>query len=166
MNPESFRLLAKKPPAKFYNLAVKQKAEYQPTLKHRRWLGQRKQQPIEGAGSISRIETELPHRHGPEASIKDYTQRLQKVEGHLNSFYGNVVLKKHRWNARKARDEEYKLIANRLLGLMGGSLGTKREESKKVVIGVGLGKFSTKVRLSSLHESFQSFFVQKVSTLY
>ncbi|KAF9080156.1 hypothetical protein BGX29_005586, partial [Mortierella sp. GBA35] len=83
-------LMAKKPPTKFYNLAVKQNAVYQPTLKRRRWLEQRKQQSIEGSGSISRIETELPRRHGPEASIKDYAQSLQKVEGHLNSFYGNV----------------------------------------------------------------------------
>ncbi|KAG0195025.1 hypothetical protein BGX33_004499, partial [Mortierella sp. NVP41] len=35
-------LMAKKPPTRFYNLAVKQKAVYQPTLKHRRWLEQRK----------------------------------------------------------------------------------------------------------------------------
>ncbi|KAG0352180.1 hypothetical protein BGZ54_002909, partial [Gamsiella multidivaricata] len=50
---------------------------------------------------------------------------------------------------------------DRLLKLIGGSIGRKREEANKVVIEVGLGKFSTKARLSSLHESFQSYFVQK-----
>jgi hypothetical protein len=85
------------------------------------------------------------------------------VEADLDSFYGSVVLKKHKWNARKARTEEYRLIADRLLQLVGGSTGAKRDEDNKVVIDVGLGKFSSKIRLSSLHESFQSYFVQKVS---
>jgi hypothetical protein len=39
----------------------------------------------------------------------------------------------------------------------------KKDKDDKVVIGVGLGKFSSKTRLSSLHESFQSYFVQKVT---
>ncbi|KAI8596280.1 hypothetical protein EDD21DRAFT_408500, partial [Dissophora ornata] len=83
--------------------------------------------------------------------------QLQDTEMHLNEFYGNVILKKHKWSARKARDEEYQLIANRLLKLVDGSTGVKREESSKVVIGVGLGKFSTMSRLPPLHESFQPF---------
>lgn len=151
-------------PTKFHNLAVKQKAVYQPTLKHRRWLERRKEMSIYDSQSIAGIETGLSHRRGPGASMKGYVDSLQDVGVHLDAFYGNVVLKKHKWNARKARDEEYKLIANRLLQLVGGSLGAKREASNKVVIGVGLGKFSSKARLSSLHESFQSYFVQKVSS--
>ncbi|KAI1314437.1 hypothetical protein EDD11_002181 [Mortierella claussenii] len=121
--------------------------------------------PLDGSITISSIEFGLPHLCGPAASIKDYVDRLQDVEVHLNSFYGNVVMKKHKWNARKARDHEDKLIANRLLKQVGGSLGAKRDEKNKVIIGVGLGKFSTKTRLSSLHESFQSFFVQKAKSL-
>jgi len=152
-----------KPPPKYFNLACKQKAVYQPTFKHRRWLEQRKGQSREGGESISHIETCLPARRGPEASIKDYAARVEEVKDDLDSFYGSVVLKKHRWNARKARTEEYRLIANRLLQLVGGSLGARREIKDKVIIGVGLGQFSSKTRLSSLHESFQSYFVQKVS---
>ncbi|KAF9540708.1 hypothetical protein EC957_003892 [Mortierella hygrophila] len=72
-------------------------------------------------------------------------------------------LKKQKWNARKTRAEEYRLIADRLLQLVRGSTGAKRVEDNKVVIGVGLGRFPSKIRLSSLHESFQSYFVQKVS---
>ncbi|KAI8597232.1 hypothetical protein EDD21DRAFT_418911 [Dissophora ornata] len=142
---------------RFYNLAVKQKAVYQPTLKLRRWMEQRKDKAIYNSASISSIETNLPHLRGPEASIKEYVGKLKDVEAHLDSFYNsNMVLKKHRWNARKARDEEYLQIANRLFKLVGGSIGAKRKDSNKVVIGVGLGKFSTKTRLSSLHEPFQS----------
>ncbi|KAF9079119.1 hypothetical protein BGX23_005020, partial [Mortierella sp. AD031] len=169
-DPKSIKILgidlgqafaAEEPSPKFFNLAIKQKAVYQPIFKHRRWLERRKGQTVEGGASISQIETSLPSRRGPEASISNYTQREKEVEGRLDSFYGNVVLKKHKWNARKARAEEYRLIADRLLQLVGGSTGAKRDENNKVVIGVGLGKFSSKTRLSSLHESFQSYFVQK-----
>ncbi|KAG0252336.1 hypothetical protein BGZ95_006661 [Linnemannia exigua] len=153
---------AKESSPKFFNLAVKQKAVYQPTFKHRRWLEQRKERAAEGSVSISHIETSLPSRRGPEASISNYTQREREVEAELDSFYGNVVLKKHKWNAQKARAEEYILIADRLLQLVGGSTGAKRDEDNKVVICVGLGQFSSKIRLSSLHESFQSYFVQKM----
>jgi len=155
--------VAEKSSTKFYNLAVKQKAVYQPTLKYRRWMEQRKSVPLDDSRSISSIESNLPHLRGSAASIADYVDKLQDVETHLDSFYGNVVLKKHKWNAGKARDEEYKQIASRLLKQVGGSLGARRDDSNKVVIGVGLGQFSTKTRLSSLHESFQSYFVQKVS---
>ncbi|KAF9139634.1 hypothetical protein BG015_001956 [Linnemannia schmuckeri] len=148
---------------KFFNLAVKQKAVYQPTFKHRRWLEHRKEQAVEGGASIREIEASLPARHGPEANIDDYVRREREVEAELDSFYGNVVLKKHKWNASKARAQEYKLIANRLLQLVGGSTGAKRDKDNKVIIGVGLGKFSSKIRLSSLHESFQSYFVQMVA---
>jgi hypothetical protein len=148
---------------KFFNLAVKQKAVYQPTFKHRRWLEHRKQRSVDGSPSISQIESSLPPRHGSDASFGEYAQRVEELEEELQSFYGNPVLKKHKWNAQKARAEEYRLIANRLLQLVGGSMGAKREESNRVVIGVGLGKFSSKIRLSSLHESFQSYFVQRVS---
>lgn len=42
-------------------------------------------------------------------------------------------------------------------------MGAKRDKDNKVIIGIGLGQFSSKIRLSSLHESFQPYFVQKVS---
>ncbi|KAI8602095.1 hypothetical protein EDD21DRAFT_87667 [Dissophora ornata] len=157
-----------KPPTKSHNLAVKQKAVYQPTLKHSRWLEQRKGMLVDDSRSISSIESNLSHLRGSVANIKDYveTLQLQDTGMHLDEFYGNVVLKKHKWNARKARDEEYRLIANRLLKLVGGSTGAKRAEGNKVVIGVGLGKFSTKTRLFFLHDSFQSFFVQKIPWVY
>lgn len=155
--------MTESPSHKYYNLACKQKAVYQPTFKYRRWLEQRKGKPTEGGEFISHIESSLPHRHGPEASIRGYITREKEVEHDLGQFYGNVVLKKHKWNARKARMEEYRLIANRLLQLIGGTMGAKRDAENKVIIGIGLGQFSSKNRLSSLHESFKSYFVKKVS---
>lgn len=150
-------------PRTFHNLSVKQKAVYQPTLKHRRWLELRKRRAIDGAESVNSIETGLPPRHGPNARFVDHVRRVQEVESNLESFYASIVLRKHGWNARKARDKEYRLIADHLLGLVGGSTGAKRDEGNKVVIGIGLGQFSSRMRLSSLHGTFMSFFVQKVS---
>lgn len=40
-------------------------------------------------------------------------------------------------------------------------MGAKREDNNKVIIGVGFVRFSSKVRLSSLHESSQSYFVHE-----
>lgn len=42
-------------------------------------------------------------------------------------------------------------------------MGAKGNDTNKVVIGLGLGQFSSKMRLSSLYSSFQSYFVQKLS---
>ncbi|KAF9918725.1 hypothetical protein FBU30_011288 [Linnemannia zychae] len=117
--------------------------------------GTASQGDLRGGESINQIETSLPARIGSNASIAEYIAAEQKVKDQLSDFYGSVVLKKYLWNARKARDEEYRLIANRLLEMVGGSLGARRKQSNKVIIGVGLGTFS-KMRLSSLHGSFGS----------
>lgn len=44
--------------------------------------------------------------------IKKFVIDLEKDKAQLEGFYGNVVLKKHKWNAQKAKDEEYRIIAN------------------------------------------------------
>ncbi|KAF9079913.1 hypothetical protein BGX29_005847, partial [Mortierella sp. GBA35] len=59
--------ITKEPPIKFHNLAVNQKAVYQPMLKHRRWLQKKKDEPISENGSIASIEFDLPPRRGPDA---------------------------------------------------------------------------------------------------
>ncbi|KAF9944323.1 hypothetical protein BGZ65_012232, partial [Modicella reniformis] len=41
---------------------------------------------------------------------------------------------RHRWDARKARDEEYYRIAESLLKIVGETCGAKREDNIKVVI--------------------------------
>lgn len=97
---------------KFFNLAVKQKAIYQPTFKHQNWLEHRKGRALEGQASIAEIESKLPALRGSEVSIKKFVIDLEKNKVQLKGFYGNVVLKKHKWNAQKAKDEEYRIIAN------------------------------------------------------
>ncbi|GJJ76335.1 hypothetical protein EMPS_10900 [Entomortierella parvispora] len=57
------------------------------------------------------------------------------------------------------------MVANRLLELVGGSLGAKQEDGNKVIIGIGLGQFSSSMRLTTLHSSFETYFVQQARSL-
>ncbi|KAI8606491.1 hypothetical protein EDD21DRAFT_410132 [Dissophora ornata] len=71
----------------------------------------------------------------------------------------------HAWDARRALHEEFLVIADRLLKLVGGSIGAKRKEENMVIIALGLGKFGSSARLSSLHTAFFWFFVQLLRSL-
>ncbi|KAF9272046.1 hypothetical protein BGZ88_005271, partial [Linnemannia elongata] len=146
----------------FHNLMVKQKAVYQPTFKVLRWLNQRKKKPVKNDQSISSIERDLPASRGPDGSLTRYLNQLKDVESILSSFYTDMVLKKNQWNARRTRDEEFNLMATHLLSMIGGTLGARRDPNNKVIIGIGLGEFSTTSRLTSLHTVFAKYFVQLV----
>ncbi|KAF9348418.1 hypothetical protein BGX26_000173 [Mortierella sp. AD094] len=49
--------------------------------------------------------------------------------------------------------------------MVGGTPGQKRDEKNKVIIGIGLGEFSSTSRLSSLHTAFSAYFVQLARSL-
>ncbi|KAG0211194.1 hypothetical protein BGX28_008374 [Mortierella sp. GBA30] len=72
---------------------------------------------------------------------------------------------RHQWDARGAYKAEFFAITDSLLGMVGGSIGRRRDSENKVVIAVGLGDFKSKVGLGSVHTSFASFFVQKCRSL-
>ncbi|KAF9114686.1 hypothetical protein BGW39_003286, partial [Mortierella sp. 14UC] len=131
----------------FYNLAVKQKAVYQPTFRFRRWQETKKEVVPEGEEeSISSIESRLPPLHGSASSIVDHVGELQQVEERLKKFY-----------------MEYQAIAERLLGIVGGSLGRRLKDNDgddAILIGIGLGQFMSNSRLSSLHSSFLEYFIK------
>ncbi|KAF9403002.1 hypothetical protein BGX21_007611 [Mortierella sp. AD011] len=146
-------------------LAAKQKAVYQPILKFRRWFQNKKNEiPAGATDSISNIESNLPPLRGEGTSFESYYSELQKVQGELNAFYnGSMLFKKHQWDSNKAHKAEYAIITDRLLKLIGGSIGRQRDKDCEAVIGVGLGQFATKARLSSLHGSFLSYFVPRIN---
>ncbi|KAG9061323.1 hypothetical protein KI688_007301 [Linnemannia hyalina] len=152
----------------FLNLAVKQKAVYQPTFRFRRWLEDAMQEQVSVDGqqvSISDIESRLPPLKGQGSSVINYVQELKRVEECLQKFYagsGNLY-KRQKWDMERARDYEYQLIANRLPGIVGGSLGERYDPSNPVLIGVGLGNFSITSGLSALNSTFLSYFIQKVT---
>ncbi|KAF9536710.1 hypothetical protein EC957_009925, partial [Mortierella hygrophila] len=158
-----------KPP--FYNLAVKQKAVYQPVFRHRRWLEKEKTVIPEGEEeSVAQIETRLPPLRGQSASIINYVEELELVETRLKNFYAgdDNRYKKHGWDAERAKHAEYQALAERLLNVVGGSLGRRVEDNEDkdpILIGVGLGQFSSNSRLSSLHSTFLSYFITTVRSL-
>ncbi|KAF9189662.1 hypothetical protein BGZ51_009391 [Haplosporangium sp. Z 767] len=75
-----------------------QKAVYQPTFKHRRWMQDQKGiTPGDGMRSISDIETGLPSLRGKGAPFANYVEQVKGVKGQLDGFYnGNNRLKKHK----------------------------------------------------------------------
>ncbi|KAG0200251.1 hypothetical protein BGX33_011132 [Mortierella sp. NVP41] len=152
----------------FYNLAVKQKAVYQPQFRFRRWLESEKQAVLEDqTESVSALETKLPPVRGEDASVFKYAEEIEKVEKRLLEFYNgdNHRYKKHAWDAKRAKQAEYQTIADRLLGIIGGSIGRPKQDSEPVLIGIGLGQFSTKSGLSSLHSTFLEWFIQLARSL-
>ncbi|KAF8923515.1 hypothetical protein BGZ58_002852, partial [Dissophora ornata] len=152
----------------FFNLAVKAKAVYQPTLKFRRWTKSEKDNiPVGEDRSITDIETHLPPLRGPSASTIDYIKEVEQVEERLKAFYNGPdgKYKRNHWDMQRARHGEFQLIAHRLLGIVGGGLGILSDPSKPVIIGVGLGKFGTKSGLTSLHSTFLSYFVPLARSL-
>ncbi|KAF8931278.1 hypothetical protein BGZ58_007727 [Dissophora ornata] len=108
----------------------------------------------------------MPPLRGPKANLKEFLDHQDKYAIQLDNFYNHDALyKKYSWDAQKAKAEEFRRVADSLLKMIGGSIGARRKEDDKVIIGVGLGKFSSTTRLTSLHTSFQSFFVQKARSL-
>ena len=152
----------------FHNLAVNQKAIAQPTLKHRHWMEAQKMLVPPGATmSIQEIESALPPLRGEGASVITYVEELRKSEEQLDSFYNgnNHIFKSHGFDQSRAREEEFKAIANSILKELGGSIGAKRKAGKMVIIGIGLGQFASLIRLSSLHGTFFAYLMNLVSIL-
>jgi len=153
-------------PEKFYNFVVTQKALYQSILKNRRWIEKEKMKAgPNDTESIVDIESNLPPRTGEDSDVLKYLECLDRAITILDRFYnGNHHRFKRRgWDARKAFEAEFAVITDRILSVVGGSVSRKREDSCKVVIALGLGKFSSKTKLTSLHAAFMSYFVRKVT---
>ena len=58
-------------------------------------------------------------------------------------FYNYTNYWKHAWDSKICRQEEFTEVADGLLRMVGGSVGRPREEHQKVVIAVGLAKFTS-----------------------
>ncbi|KAG9321116.1 hypothetical protein KVV02_000698, partial [Mortierella alpina] len=99
---------------------------------------------------------------GPDKDQDD----SQKVAEHLDQIYNeDLSVLRHQWDQRRAHLGELQTITDRLLGMIGGSIGRHRNPKDKFVIAIGLGEFKSKSGLGSLHEKFASFFIQKCRSL-
>ena len=89
--------------------------------------------------------------HAIENRKFEYLNVLEQHHDRLDDFYNrdDMRFKWHGWDIRRAGDEEYKVIANRLLNLVGWSISAKCKDGNHVVIRIGLGQFSCKTGLNS-----------------
>jgi hypothetical protein len=161
------RVDSSEPP--FYNLAVKQKAMYQQVFRHRRWLESEKRLvPEVEERSVADIECRLPPLRVQSASIVNYVEELERVERRLKEFYAgdDNRFKKHEWDQKRAMQAEHQALSERLLNVVGGSLGRRVEDNEDkdpVLFAVGLGQFSSNSKLASLHSTFLSYFIRTVT---
>ena len=105
-------------------------------------------EPANRIVSIVDIETELAALRGGGADINEHLRQLETYHDDLDRFYNgdHHIFKEHKWDAKRAREEEYRRITDSLLRMVGGCIGAKREADNRVVIGIGLGDFSSSLR--------------------
>ncbi|KAF9919719.1 hypothetical protein FBU30_010621, partial [Linnemannia zychae] len=105
----------------YYNLTAKQKAVYQPTFKFRRWLEEKKRNPLITVGSrmeesssiqhdhalddlalqdketistVCDIESNIPPLRGPDANLVEYLKYREKYAAQLDQIYNKDALYK------------------------------------------------------------------------
>ncbi|KAG9320164.1 hypothetical protein KVV02_001784, partial [Mortierella alpina] len=126
----------------------------------------KKAQETSAGVTITEIEDNLPSLRGDDAHVEGYVSRVKDVEATLVKFYSDddrESWERHNFYLKKAFDEEFQVVANSLLkmvGMVGGTSSAPREENYKVLIAIGLGDFGSNNTLSSLHTSFKKYFVE------
>ncbi|KAF9271681.1 hypothetical protein BGZ68_003203, partial [Mortierella alpina] len=163
-SPTASEITCSKEAVVYHNMAVKSKAIYQPILKFRRWLNAGKNVENEGERSIQDIEARMPTMRGEQANFEVLTSYLSKHPGQLQEFYGRQY-QKHAWDSRRAMEAEFAAAVDQLLHMVGGSVAKKRRPDNHVLFGIGLGQFSTKSGLTSLHGSVGSYLVNLLRSL-
>lgn len=123
--------------------------------------------------SITEVEITLPPLHGEGANFEEYMKHRHAYEQPLSDFYSSNTFrfKKHKWDAKRAKDEEYRRITDSLLRMVGGSIGARTEEDNKVIIGIigiigiGSGQVFVKYQAFLFAWDLSSIFYAK-STVY
>ncbi|KAI8363131.1 hypothetical protein B0O80DRAFT_420925 [Mortierella sp. GBAus27b] len=92
-------------------------------------------------------------------SMEAYEEGLRNCAGVfqlLNGFYSSRSLKKLHWERMKAMRAEKDLAVHGALRMIRGTNG------RKAIFAYGDGKFNTRTKLSSMHETFKNYFVMKI----
>ncbi|KAG0002846.1 hypothetical protein BGZ79_002209 [Entomortierella chlamydospora] len=140
------------------NLAANRKALYQPRLKFRHLLENGKSRIVDG-DTIANIESNIPSFRAE--ARKSYEETLWNA---LNGFNNDPKMKhlRHDSDAGKAHRAEFALLTDMPLSMVGRAIEKKKKEfNKNVVIEIGLGRFGTNTRLTSLHSPFSAYFVSE-----
>jgi hypothetical protein len=153
---------------RYFDLVIKRRAVSQPMDKFTNWLEDQKKNTIgvSTGKNIADLESDLPALRGEGASFTAYVTARRQAETDLDQFYNHTNFWKHQWDARLGRQEEFEKVANGLLRMVGGSSGRPRRDDQKVVVAIGLAKFTSTHGPPSLNGSFEAFFTNKVSNSF
>lgn len=184
----SFCGLDPRKPTQVTNLHIKRAALYSPTLAHRRAMEQlkrqrptidapsdihpsvwTKKQPTPSSArqpcavvipSIQELEASLPSsRFESLSTYHAGMKQFHYVFEALSGFYGAKSIKKKSWEKRKSTRAEMDWAVNGALQIVSRLSSADR----KALIVYGDGRFNTRTKLTSLHESFKGYFFMKVN---
>ncbi|KAF9378618.1 hypothetical protein CPC16_011207, partial [Podila verticillata] len=147
-------------------LLVGQKALMQPSFKGRRDMQLRKEEyqltDSDHKGEVQELEQSIPPRKGvQDAEVSsNYLQKATAVHPRLHQYYNsNYWHRRTAWDMKKGKEGEYHVAIRSVLAMV------EDVPKEKVLFVIGLGKFGTKSKLTSLHGTFGSLFVKTLRSL-
>ncbi|KAF9545295.1 hypothetical protein EC957_011049, partial [Mortierella hygrophila] len=148
---------------RYFDLVVKRKAVSRPSDSFAGWLEDRKEFTTGSSTvrTIQDIETALPPLMGEGASFREYVAARRASEEDLDNFYNQTNFWKHKWDSEVCRQEEFCKVAEGLLKMIGGSVGRPRMPHQRVVIAIGLAKFTGARSLGYLVIGINEYFSSK-----
>ncbi|KAG9071286.1 hypothetical protein KI688_005497 [Linnemannia hyalina] len=153
---------------RYFDLVVKRKAVSRPSDSFAGWLEDRKEFTTGSSTgrAIQDIETALPPLMREGASFREYVAARRASEEDLDNFYNQTNFWKHKWDSEVCRQEEFCKVAEGLLKMIGGSVGRPRMPHRRVVIAIGLAKFTGVHGPPGLNGTFQAFFINLVGHIF
>jgi hypothetical protein len=173
----SFCALDPKKPGGLKNLIIRRKALYGPTLKYRALIGQmRQKRPVRAVEDNhgNKVYVEIPSIDEQQTWLGSHPSEFSSVSkqrdihnmwfvfDELRSFYGNHTYKKLAFDHSNAKKAELDLAVNSAFRMIGDIEGSHTKSNRPVIFVYGNGKFNTRTKLSSLHDSFRGYFYLKV----
>ncbi|KAG0322448.1 hypothetical protein BG000_002906 [Podila horticola] len=132
------------PRERFRNLVIKSKALYQPQFRHRRYLESSK--PDEMRASEHSIN---PHKGIHDDKVLDFVESRIDASQTLNHHYNNTFRHRwHLWEFQKAKEAEYSVAIQAVMDMLFDA------PKDKVLFVIGLDKFVSNSKLTSLHGTF------------
>ncbi|CAO3682317.1 unnamed protein product [Umbelopsis vinacea] len=109
--------------------------------------------------------THSPRLEGTFADAEEYNKKVIDTHGLLQEFYGRKRLLRLDHDSRNAKHAEFDVATDSLLRMVGSHIGRKRKDEEDVLFAIGLGKFNTRTKLSSMHGTLAAHMVSKLESL-